>query len=70
MDEQKTLNLLKELPRVNKAQDPIEDQKRQFLSFQKFYLNFAVFLSKFIETYILLYYKNFLRKNHTFYHYI
>ena len=44
----------KELPRVNRAQDPVEDQKSQLLSFSEFYLNFAVFLSKFIKTYILL----------------
>ena len=63
----------KELPRVNRTYDPVEDQKVNFLVFQKFYLNFAVFLSKLIKTYILLnfihYYKNSFRRNHTCYHY-
>ena len=66
-------NLLKQLPRVNREHDPVEDKKVDFLIFQKLYFNFAVFLSKFMKTYILLnfiqYYKKFLRRNHTFYHY-
>ena len=41
----------------------LKTKKVNFLVFQKFYLNFAVFLSKLIKTYILLnfiqYYKNF-----------
>ena len=46
---------LKELPRVNRAQDPVEDQKSQLLSFSEIlHLNFAVFLSKLIKKYILL----------------
>ena len=65
---------LKELPRVNRAQGPVEDQKSQLLSFSEIlHLNFAVFLSKFIKMYILLnfiqYYKKVLGRNHTFYHY-
>ena len=51
----------------------LKTQKVNFLVFQKFYFNFAVVLSKFIKTYILLnfiqYYKKFLRRNHMFYHY-
>ena len=47
----------------------LKTKKDNFLVFQ----NFAVFLSKFIKTYILLnfilYYKNFLWRNHAFYHY-
>ena len=41
---------LKELPRVNRRNDPAEDQKSPLLSFQQFYLNFAVFLSNFMKT--------------------
>ena len=43
---------LKELhvPRVNRAQDPVEDQKSQLLSFSEIlHLNFAEFFSKFIK---------------------
>ena len=38
-----------ELPRVNRTYEPVRDQKVNFLVFQKFYLNFAVFLSNFIQ---------------------
>ena len=51
----------KELPRVDRAQDPVEGQKSQRLSFQKIYLNFAVFLSKFIKTYIFTEFQSLLR---------
>ena len=47
-------NHLKELPRVNRTYDIAEDQKVNFLVFLQFYLNFVVFLSNFIKTYILL----------------
>ena len=39
------LNIWKELPWVNRTNDPVEDQKGQLLSFQQFYLNFAVSFS-------------------------
>ena len=51
----------------------LNTKKVNFLVFQKFYLNFALFLSKFIKTYILLNfihdYKKFFRRNRTFKHY-
>ena len=50
----------------------LKTKKVNFFVFQKFNLNFAVFLSVY-KTYILLNfiecYKRFLRRNHTFYHY-
>ena len=48
---------LKELPRVKRilcTGPSWRPKKVNFLVFQKFYLTFAVFLSKFIKTYILL----------------
>ena len=40
------LNKLKELPRVNKAQDPVEDKKSQLLSFSEILLEFCSILVK------------------------
>ena len=53
----------KELPRVG-HRTQLKTKKVNFLVFQKFYLHFAVFLLKFIKTYILMnfiqYYKGYL----------
>ena len=48
---------MKELPRVKRRYNPFEDQNVNFLVIQVFYLNFAAFTSKFINTYILLNFK-------------
>ena len=60
----------KELPRVDRAQDPVEDQKSQLLCYSESLLDYSVFLLNFIKTYILLnfihYYKTILRRNRMF----
>ena len=61
------------LPRVDRTYDPVENQKVNYLVIQKFYLNFAVFLSNFTITHIWInfihYWMNILRRNNTFLHY-
>ena len=64
----------KELPRVNRAQDPVEDQKSQLLSFSEILLEFCCILVKgcknihFTE-FFFLYLKKFLRRYHKFCNY-
>ena len=38
--------VMKELPRVNRAQNPVEDQKSQLLSFSEILLEFCSILVK------------------------